>query len=194
MSDREEQIRKRRRNEAIAANLMGPNGKIGTIVRFMGDPIIHQTSGSESFSTNDLGDFYNTDDMNEIPTAWSSYLDEPTEGGFNPNRQPIDEITTHTIGWHFDGLRHSMHMEITYNIGETELMLTWKGYTVYREVAGELTNFAPQSDWLANVDKLFNFAKDKERKQKKETREENKIEVARAKKSWLDKIKERWGV
>ena len=75
---------------------------------------------------------------------------------------------TEHLGWFFDGLNRGIHLEIKCLSEEGRLTVRYKGYQVYDESAGELLSYNPNEDWEKHVNKLFETAKIKEQKTKKE--------------------------
>ena len=105
-----------------------------------------------------------------------------------------DPVSFTDIGWHFDGLSRGIHLEIKYESEKNELTVQYKGYTVYREIAGELMSYAPFPEWEEKTNQLFKTARGIQvqilQKEKKE-----KIESAnKSKEKWWDKVKHKWGL
>jgi hypothetical protein len=175
MNAKEKAIIEKRTIEAIKKNFMGPSGKLGMIARFLGKPIIKQGSGFYNSSTIDhLWNF--TPGEDEIPT-----FEE-------------DQGYVYNMGYAFDGLSNGMHIEVIYIDTQKSLKVTYKGYEVYSEVAGDLLAYAPFSDWEDLIERLY--VKSKERKAKFVENEviEQTIEGKKRQQSWLQKLRYRWGI
>jgi len=172
MSKQERAIREKRTLEATKKNYMGAAGKLGMIAKFLGQPIIREGGGILEMSF--MTDLYYFEDENELPTTQNLEIQE--------------------VGQEFNGLSSGMHLEIKYLYAEQKLHVEYKGYTVYKEIAGDLFGFAPFPEWENLIEKLY--VKAKERKKKMELEMEPFIEdiVQRKKQNWLQKMRHRWGI
>jgi hypothetical protein len=176
MNDKERRVREQRLSEAIRKGLTGLEGKFGTILRYLGKPIIGH--GGEWVTTSEALNVY--DYLEEEKTDELEEMDE--------------EQTVIDCGYVFDGLASGIHLEIIYKLHEKELKVFWEGNLVYAEVASELECYSPSHTWESKVDYLFNVAKKREKKEYHATIEENKIEAKRQKFSLLDHLRKRWGI
>jgi hypothetical protein len=204
MSDIEARIREQRTIEAVKKNFMGLNGKLGCIVRNMGQPVYGSSSDGYSFSESD--GVVPSHELNfglppEELQASIPYLevphDEPTGFGWRGERADdyhVNEVGSHEMGWHFDGLSSGMHLEIKYLIERRELAVSWQGYCVYKEVAGELSAYFPKDDWEANIEKLFPIAKSRDRKKQTDELVERKTANEQAKVGLLQRMRNKWGI
>ena len=207
-NDQELKIKEFRTVEAKKKNLMGLNGKLGYILAALGQPIIHHAESGGLFSQTEADFLDNWDRiikdsanlkpgtadeiMKQIPTAdmvehnipegWEWYSDLESE--------VFDE---QIVGLHFDGLSRGMHLEITYKKNEKNLIVTYKGYQVFKEHSGDLRAYVPSDKWEPMIERLYNLSKDilKERGKLKLV-QTNKISKHR-KAGWLVKLQERWG-
>ncbi len=170
---KEESIREARTIEATRKRLMGPSGKIGSIVRNLGHPII--ASGSANYEVSYLDDPFRLHDPDEFPM-----MDE-------------DDIS-YQIGWHFDGLSRGMNMEIKYLEDRKELTLRWNGHIAYHEINGELHGYAPYDEWEDKVQSLYETAMKKETASRKVLRETQKRVAAKRSEEILKKMQEKWGI
>jgi hypothetical protein len=202
--DKEKRIKQERTIEATKKGLMGFEGKLGVIVRNMGQPIISH----EDASCPDLGSTeffeYSGKTLDEIlgrepegiptieqydktgnavaaPEGW-----EWTQGG---RRQAV---AAKSLGWHFDGLSRGHHLEI--KLMGNELTCMFKGYLVYAETGGDLKAFVPNKDWEDRVETLYKVAKKKDDSVAKEEKAERIVESVKDKADFLQKIKTFWGV
>jgi hypothetical protein len=198
MQEQEKRIKDQRTIEANRKKLMGLEGKLGCILKYLGEPLIQQ----------DQGDWFHTSHYLEDEEAqdqdWGGTPEEiitqiPTEDWGNMAadecyRSERIQYDTQEIGMIFDGLSRGMNLEIRYLNQEHILTLKYEGELVYKEVAGELEAYVPSSDWEYKVDQLFPFAKKHEVtvvteavKKKKERDHTRKFE-------FLDKLRKKWGV
>lgn len=186
---KERVVREKRTIEATKKNLMGPAGKLGVIVRSLGNPIIRQGTGL--FDADFLEDPYD-DFTDEVFETTVSGQDGPLV-----NRDEIQELSDDFIqheGYIFDGLSRGMHMEIQYHSVNHKLTVTYKGYLVYKEVAGELESFAPQEEWEMLIEKLYTVAKKQEKVLKKQRDLEITEKVQERKTTFWNRMKQRWGL
>lgn len=201
----EEKIREKRILEANKKGLMGQNGKIGVVLRIFGQPIIDQSEGGFYVDTNYLQYDNNIEkkSLEEISDSIEFMKNIPimdVEGSERPNTAEWSEgmpdainYTTNQIGFHFDGLSRGMHMEIKYDDLTSEIVVSHKGYVVYKEIKGELLGYAP-GEWEEWIEKLYKVAKEKQRKTKEEEFEKSIKENKRQKNEWWDKMISRWGI
>ena len=171
MNKQEKLIQEKRTMLAVKNNMMGPSGKLGTIAKYLGSPILRQGVGmmDESF----LDDPYETPEET-IPTSEDEYIWEE--------------------GLAFDGLSIGVHIEIIYNHNEKKLSATYKGYPVYIEIAGELHTYAPFPEWETQIDKLYDLAHRRREKRKGELRLSVEEQVEAEKMSFLQRLRMRWGI
>ena len=204
MNDNEKKIKEQRTIEATKRGLMGAGGKLGSVVKFLGDPITMHSEGGAFYDTNYLYDD-NYEDPYELKGGTAEEIQQQMPYmGTDSNQEPLgygwrtersaeqSSFNTTQIGWHFDGLNRSIHLEIKYDGEKKELTAHYKGYIVYQEIAGELTAFAP-GEWEEHVNKLHKVAKNIEKQSRKEEKEEKKETIQRNKLNWIRRVKERWG-
>lgn len=170
---KEESIREARTIEATRKRLMGPSGKIGIIVRNLGEPII--ASGTPNYECSYLDDPFKIHDPDEFPT-----LDE-------------DDIS-YQIGWHFDGLSRGMNLEIKYLEDRKDLTVRYNCHVVYREINGELHGYAPYDEWEDKVNGLYETAMKRENERKKQRREESQRVAKKRSQVLLDEMRKKWGI
>lgn len=174
MHQKEALIRERRQIEAIRNDLMGPSGKLGTIVMYLGSQI-----------RSDGGAYY---ECSELDDPWEIPEDKPEIADWD------DELVGMHIGWIFDGLSRGMHIEIKYLEQSNELSVSYKGYLVYKEVSGQLECYAPFKDWEEMISTLFSQANALKKKHKKEEKMFQRIDAKQQAKSLLNQLKLRWGI
>lgn len=186
-------IKEKRTLEATQKNLMGSEGKLGTILRHLGTPIIAHHQGGGLFDQSYLED-WNDLPEDEMPTM--SVGEEQSPEGWEWDTTPRDpeDVSLVQIGWHFDGLSRGMHFEIKYDDQDKILTAHYKGHLVYKEMAGDLAAFVPLQEWEDYVESLYIAARPKEQESQIKERENRKEEVRRAKQSFLQKMRDKWGL
>ena len=191
MAQREEleaRIREKRLAEATKKGLTGPAGKIGTVLRMLGSPIVGQT---EDVS------YLNLDGREEdagMPVMDVDGVQRPTGAEWSDSDVVPTPYGIHELGRHFDGLSRGMHMEIIYKDESSEMSLYHRGYLVYREVQGDLQCYVPSDEWEGWVSSLFKVAKKAQREEKEREFQERVRDADRAKQSWLRDLASRWGI
>lgn len=197
----EQRIREQRTVEANKKNLVGQGGKIGVVLRMMGQPIIAQTEGGGYIDTNYIDTHGHLEE--EEPRNNLEYMRSIPSMGMDGNERPSGEewsemdepehFGTAVIGWHFDGLSRGMHMEIKYDDASSELSLHYKGYPVYRELKGEIMSYIPIEEWERWIETLYKSAKEMRRKQQEFEFEQRVKEAESNKEQWWKGIVARWG-
>ncbi len=174
---KEKLIKEQRTIDANKRNLMGVSGKLGIIARYLGHPIISQSGeGGFGCESNSLDfDTFLYDDDEEIPV--------------------IEENTnSHEIGYVFDGLSIGNHIEIKYLEADHKLIVNYKSYRVYEEIAGDLTAYAPFKEWEEIIDKIYEKARKKQKEMSKDEEEINEQQNAQEALSFFQKLRLRWGI
>lgn len=173
--NREQMIREARTIEAMRRGYMGMEGKLSTIAKRLGKPIIQQ--GSRSFDQTFLDD----------PFA----LEIEQEFGM-PTIEEDDH--SYEIGIHYDGLSRGVNLSIFVHFHHREIVCEYNGSRVYWEVAGELESYAPNESWENELDRIYDNAKKVEKLQKPHERKKL-IEAANKKRQeLLDEFKQKWGL
>lgn len=175
MNEKENRIKEQRVIEATRKNLMGMEGKLGVILKFLGQPIY--TQGSKDHYINQLTDVYD-------------YLDAKNEDDILELDENYEEILN---GYIFDGLTSGMNIEIIYLMDDQKLVTKYKGYNVFIENSGDLQCYVPLEEWELIVDKLFIIAKKKQIKILEIAKAEGQIESQKEKISFLRRLRETWG-
>jgi hypothetical protein len=169
----EDRMRDQREREATKKNFMGLEGKFGCILKNMGSPILAQ--GSSMFEVSYMDDPYELpDDEDAMPTA-------------------DEDESVYKIGMIFDGLRYGTHIEIKYKSDESELLVSYKGYPVYREITGELDSYIPNDEWERKIEDLYDIAKQMDKKRREKMGKTKEEETTKERMSFLQKIIKRWG-
>jgi hypothetical protein len=189
-NQKERAIIEKRTIEATKKNLTGPSGKLGVIVRNLGSPIIRQ--GSSLMDVTYLEDPYEIKPETEHEATLSGQ-----KGPVNYKDEILstdEEVAITHEGYIFDGLSRGLHIEIKYFKYNHSLEVNYKGFRVYREVAGELEAYAPFPEWETIIDRLHRNAKNREKETEESAKEQIKEEVFRKKKSFWEKMRMRWGL
>jgi len=189
--DKEKVIKEKRTFQATQNNLMGSAGKLGFICKVLGEPISRQ--GSSYLDAYYLEDPYDTD---HYEAEYEQTMDENSLGPMVDPGRIIDYEGdfVHDEGRLFDGLHWGMHLEIINNFAEKRITTTYKGYKVYEEIAGDLVNYAPFDEWEEKIDRLYKVAKSRFKKDEPKRIMELESKVAERKKSFLQQVRERWGI
>lgn len=170
MDKKEQLIREQRTIEATRKNLMGLTGKLGVILKHLGEPILRE--GGSMFE--------------------SSYLDDPWAEPEEIPTMDENEVVL-TIGHLFDGLSRGKHLEIKYLDDRRELSVVHRGRLVYKEVAGELECYVPELEWEGEVDGLFAQAREAEQGTRKARESQAKEAGRRRQHDFLDRMRTKWG-
>ncbi len=210
MNEKEKKIKEQRTIEATQKNLMGISGKIGVVVRTLGQTILNHREGGAYHSSSYMEDWNsnvnNIDELHGNPEEIQSqipYMDmpnneEPLDGAWRDRRDYIlNPINVTELGWYFDGLSRGIHLEIKYSGDEYDrkhLTLTYKGYKVYEEIGGDLEMYVPMEEWEQIIEKLYLVGKKIEAKNRKSDKVESVIETKRSKTQWLQKMRNKWGI
>lgn len=205
MNDYEKKIKEKRTADAVKNDLMGFEGKIGCIVRSMGQPLTSQRHGGTYFDSTPGYDFESLykdeedilsgtpeDICNRIPVMAIEGCEQP-EGGIWMERKPEIFESIENIGWYFDGLSRGMHIEIKYTEESKELLVRCKGIIVYREVGGDLEAYIPMPEWENMINKLYVVARKMHIKNSRLEKEQRKKAIRQQKESWLTKMRNKWG-
>lgn len=202
----ENKIIEKRTLEANKKGLMGKNGKLGTILKILGQPIINQSAGGGLLDSNyidlegnseqiDLLELRNSEElMQNIPIMNVSGNSRPDTDEWKKDMPDPIDYGIETIGLHFDGLNRGMHLEIKYDDITSELVVYYKGHVAYKEIKGELLGYAPNEEWEKWIDSLYKIAKEKQRNLKEKEFEELIKQNEREKTDWWEKIKNKWGI
>lgn len=195
--EHEHRIKEQRTALAIKNNLMGFDGKIGCVVRNLGQKITEHSAGfSTHYNSTSLYDYNSSleeDDGDYVIPVMDAGVEEPTGGAWRDERQEVESHNIEDIGWFFDGLNRGMHLSIKYLESDKELSVNYKGIIVYREVAGDLEGYVPSPVWEDLIDNLYKVARKKQKNVLQDNKEVHKQEVQKQKTSWLNRIREKWG-
>lgn len=199
MSKREDleiRIKEQRVLEANKKGLIGSSGKLGTILKALGHEIV---SHEMEFGLPDPWDLDAEEEPRDSKELMSRLPTMDIEGNQRPSTEEWGDAgdsapcSTRKIGMHFDGLSRGMHMEIMYDDEKSELSVTHKGYTVYKEVMGDIEMYIPGEEWEGWVERLWGVAKEIQRKKKESEFKAKAEEADKAKGEWLSSLFRRWG-
>jgi len=190
--DVESRIKEQRTAEANKKGLMGQSGKIGTVLRTLGSPIVAQTELSSYLDTEGRGE--ELQERRKIPVFDAEGVERPTGNEWSEADWDSTPYSAREVGMHFDGLSRGMHMEIIYKEDSSELSVQHRGYLVYREVQGDLQCYVPSDEWEGWMESLSRLARKVQRERKEEEFRAKVEAAAKAKKSWLGEIASRWGI
>jgi len=165
-------IRERRTIMATTKNMMGPSGKLGSIAKWLGDPVIRQGTGL--FDQTYLPDMIDEEDDGGVPIIDNSFIQEE--------------------GWHFDGLSRGIHLEILYLSGINKLTAYSKGFLVYEELRGDLYAYAPAPEWEDKIEMLYKQAKKRAEDMGFAIREAKEASKAERVMTFLTDLRARWGI
>ena len=202
MNDHEKKIKEQRTSEATRKNFMGFEGKIGCIVRNLGQPIVSQQMGGTYFDSTPFDFWENLDDgelnpgtpeelCQQIPTI-DADVEQPEGGIWMERQQTIPQNIEH-IGWYFQGISSGMELEIKYIEENRELIVEFKSKTVYKEIAGDLESYVPMDDWENMIDKLFESAKKRQISKNKKVKQERTNAALKNQSLWVQRMKDKWG-
>ena len=166
----EDRIREERTTEATKKNLMGMEGKLYLIARFLGDEIIQQSS-----TENYLDDFWNNIDYEE--------------------KMPIiDESTSVShLGYHYDAMKRGYHLEIFTEYNINEIRLYYKNFLCYKESSGRLETYVPHIEWEQAIENLYLECEPKIKKYVKNKKSEEIKSIQILENDTIKKIREKWG-
>ena len=177
MLEKEKLIKEQRLMEATRKGITGLEGKFGVILKYLGQPILYQTSCFPNSEKTYLPDVYDMPEEEALPV-------------FDEDQDIVE------IGRFFDGLRYGVHLEIKYMDCKypKELVVTYKGYTVYCEMNNELECYIPRDEWEEQLERLYVMAKQKEQVKIKEIKSKNKAINKGVMEVFLEKLKMKWGI
>ncbi len=168
-------IKKLIENRQVQATLKQLTPKLMCIVKHLGQKIMGNEGVGEGLHVTpyDSGIPYLDNEEQQLPTA----EDEP-----------------YAIGYIYNGLSIGHNLEIRYLTDDRDLRASYNGYTVYREIEGEIEGYVPNETWENVVDRLYKRAKEKEEQAKKDEKIEKKNTLLKDAKKFLDKLRETWGI
>lgn len=196
MSSREElesRIREQRVGEANKKGLMGQAGKVASVLKMLGSPIVGQVEDVAYLDLDGRDDGPSGSPLKDIPVMDLDGSERPTGREWGEAAEAIPFLTR-TIGMHFDGLSRSMHLEIISKEDSSEISVYHRGSLVYREVQGELECYVPLAEWEGWLESLYKVAKREQRESKEAEFKERIKSAEEAKETWVRRIASRWGI
>lgn len=166
----EDRIKEIRTTEATKKNLIGMEGKLYLIARFLGHEIISQSS-DQSFLDNFWEDVTENDD---IPI-----LDESTRSS--------------KLGYYFDGMSRGHHLEIYTNDNINEIKMYYKGNIFYHESFGVLEKYIPHQEWETIIENLFIECNSRIQKFLKTKKQNEEKQFEKLENKTLEEIRKKWG-
>lgn len=190
---KEKTIKDIRTIEASKKQFIGMDGKLGLIVKYLGDPIMqdpfsYATILEDPFDLTEV-EYERTLSGQNGPVIYRNEELIADEGAGS-----ADEENPNFLGYIFDGLSRGMHIEIKYTRFDNEIKVYFKGHEVYCEVAGELEKYIPFDEWESMIERLHLAAKQKTKKNKESEKQELIENAKKLKNSFWQKIKNTWGI
>jgi hypothetical protein len=188
-NQKEKVIREKRTIKATKKNLMGISGKIGLVAMTLGHPIMRQGSGIMDVSF--LEDPYEDYSDTEYESTASG---QPGPQAWKDEIKQADDDLVYEEGYVFDGLSRGMHLDIKYMYHNQRIEVTYKGYQVYKEIAGELFAYSPSKEWEDKIERLYKIAKVEAKQNKRFMEVQLGQEIERKKASFWERMRTRWGI
>jgi hypothetical protein len=190
MLEKEKIVKEQRTAEAIDKNLMGLEGKLGIILKHLGVSIVSQNVSN--YNSTEWQDVYADLEDEQMPV-------------YDPD-SPIMEM-----GKIFDGLKFGYHLEISfmmegaipvkineyktiYEAASKVIKVTYKGYLVYLETESDLRIYKPMDEWEDIINTIYASAKKLQITHRKDSEIEEKAENKKNKLSFLERLRETWGI
>lgn len=167
----ESRIQEQRTNEATKKNLIGMEGKIYMIAKYLGHEIIQD---SEAPETIDYEGFYKDIEPNEIP-----YFTE--------------DSYTNYLGYTYNALNTGHNIEILTFDYEQRIKLFYNGNCVYHEEGSVLLSFIPDEKWEIPLKALYEAVEYKVKNKLEKYKIEEKNIIAKMEEKELEKIRKKWG-
>lgn len=196
MASREEmesRIREQRVAEANKKGLAGQAGKIATVLRALGSPIVGQVQDVAYLDLDGRDEDTLGSILQMIPTMDIDGSERPSGQEWGESSESVS-FSTRSVGMHFDGLSRGMHLEIIYKDESSEMSVYHRGRLVYQESQGEITSYVPVEEWEGWVSDLHRVAKRIQREAKEAEFKDKVQEASAAKSLWLQRIASRWGI
>jgi hypothetical protein len=169
--DIEKRVREERTLQAERNNLRGPRGKIGSIVRMLGQKMFFH--------------------IMEEPPLFPG--DEPSPEIRIGEDQVVVDDDGEGEGWSFDGLKWGMHVEIIVNHPESRQTVYYKGYKVFEEIDGDLQVYVPFPEWETLIDKLYILAEKRRGEFQVEKEKEKQRKGKIKERTFWEKLRYSWG-
>jgi hypothetical protein len=165
--DIEQRIIEQRTTEATKKNLIGYEGKLYLIARFLGDEIIKQSEEQQ---------FLNYEDFEEEEI------------------QTLDENTVTTkLGYFYTGTKHANNIEIYTDDYFGEIRVFYKGILCYKETGGVLETYVPHDLWEKTIEDLYTIIQPKIKKYIKTKAIEEQTNLKIAEDNTISELRKKWG-
>lgn len=167
----ENRIIEQRTAEAMQKNLMGQQGKLYLIAKFLGHAIIHQSEGENTLYYDGMYD----------------QLEETTI--------PImdDNVSSYEIGYNFDGLTRGINLNIMCNDQLSTIKLYYDGYCYYEEENNQLLRYVPNGLIEKQIDSLYGVVEEKVKEKYRQMKVEEIKEASKIEKEEIRRLREKWG-
>ena len=165
----EDRIIEIRTSEAIRKNLMGQEGKLYLIAKFMGHAITKQ---SQDIS------YLNFEMFNE-----------------DPDTIPImdSDVTSYDIGYTFDGLSRGLNLEILCKDYEGVIKMSWEGKFYYHEENNSLQRYVPDERLEKIIDSLYNVVEQRIQEEYRKIKKQEIKEAPKLEQEELRRLRDKWG-
>lgn len=170
MQNIEEKIAELRLAEAVQKDLFGQSGKIAIISKVFGSEIIQ-----DNFDSKNISYLYDEIEDNKVQE-------------FDINH------TSSVIGYHFDGLKMGIGLEIILKENYNSVKVLWQGRVVYEEADGELLSFNPLNEWERNIENLYKKAEEKIEREKIANKKIIAEQIQKEEDKEIEKIRKKWGI
>jgi hypothetical protein len=190
MNEKENLIKEQRLIEATRKNLTGLEGKLGVILKYLGEPVIAE--GSSCYEAYPLADMYELPNDDDMPTA-----------DMDTAKSELGQICS-CLKWGVNmEIMYLKFSKVPFKVNEyytkwiekeKVLSVTYKGYVVYREIEGDLNCYLPDDEWEFHIDRIYESCKKIRKDVKKDFDEMRKEENKKDKLNFLARLRETWGI
>lgn len=185
MKDKEQIIRENRLIDATKKNYIGSSGKLATIAKYLGSPIIAQGSRVDSLD----GVYLPSVETNNLQGYPEDVYDEENTLPMFQNEEAI-----HCMGYTFCGMDRGINLEINYFLENKTLKVSYKGYQVFHEIEGILHGYAPFPEWESYIETFHKRAEINKKKMKQSLLEVEREEIKKEQLNFLDRLRMVWGI
>lgn len=167
----ENRIVEQRTAEAMQKNLMGQQGKLYLIAKFLGHAILRQSEGDNLLYYDGM-----FDDLNETTIP---IMDE--------------SITASEIGYNFDGLSRGINLNIMCNDQLSTIRMYYDGYCFYEEENNQLLRYVPNDLIEKQIDSLYVVVEEKVKDKYRKMKAEEIKEASKIEKEEIRRLRNKWG-
>lgn len=195
MNEHELKIKELRTIEAMERGYCSATGKIATIARYSGSPIIGEVSG-DYITTNFIDDYWYDIDQTETNALPTKDVDNgtPYSGVLGEYKNLVPSTESIIIGWHVDYLNRGINMQITFYHEDTRILVIYNGIKVYEEIAGDLKRFVPSKDWENIIESKQDQVKLNYQDEIKEKKEIKKQKTEASLGRIFKDLRDKWGI